>query len=52
MHKEQDVVEADAAQTESESDVVSDNTDNVSENVSEKRKYRKIRKCNTGTTRK
>ena len=34
--QEQDVVEADAAQTESESDVVSDNTDNVSENVSEK----------------
>ena len=34
--QEQDVVEADAAQTESESDVVFDNTDNVSENVSEK----------------
>ena len=34
--QEQDVVEADVAQTESESDVVSDNTDNVSENVSEK----------------
>ena len=34
--QEQDVVEADAAQTESESDVVSDNTDNMSENVSEK----------------